>query len=317
MDDQIFEKKLKTKPALSVIIPSYNGAHRIGHALKALTRQQIKDFEIIVVVDGSTDDTKRVLNDWKDLLNLVIKIQENKGRAVARNAGASLAQSDVLVFLDDDMRPEPNWIQEHLNHHQSHPDTSMVGSVKSDPLRSETDFHQYLAARSGQWMDNCTRAENPMTLDNLFFSSANCSMSKKTFEAVGGFDEQLSDAEDFDLGYRLLKSDVEVWFNARCQAWHDDFPDLRKYIHRQRQYRSAWFQLIELRPEILKDTRRFNPKPPRGLKGLFFKLFATKVWFAIARSAIFRILVPRKLRFKIYDYIIASLGRFNRHVNIQ
>lgn len=317
MDDQTVQKKLKANPTLSVIIPTYNGAQRIQRALEALEKQTFKKFEVVVVIDGSTDQTEQFLEGWRTRLNLQFMVQENKGRAGARNTGAAMAQSGLLVFLDDDMRPDPGWLQSHIDHHRSHSHSAMVGRQQSDPHRNPSDFNQYLAVRSSEWMNNCKQSKNPMTMHNLFFTSANCSMPKPLFDIVGGFDDQLRDAEDFDLGYRLLKKGQQICFNPDSWAWHDDFPDLTKYIERQRQYREAWFELIKLRPEITDDTARFNPNPPKGLRGLFFKLFASSSWISIAESHLFHALVPRTWRFKIYDYTIASLGRFNRHVNLR
>lgn len=272
-------------------------------------------FETIVVIDGSTDRTTSVVQSFNNRLNLQIIEQDNKGRAGARNAGAELANSEILVFLDDDMRPEHNWLELHAQFHNQRANAVMVGRVQSDPQKSKTDFDRYLATRTALWMDNCARADNPMRLDNLFFSSANCSVPIELFHQSNGFDEKLRDAEDFDLGYRLLKAGAPLFFNNDCIAWHDDFPDLEKYIQRQRQYGMAWTKLIDIRPQILRETNRYQPNPPQGFKGLLFRFFASRLWIKIARSRIFRLTLPEKLRFKIYDVVIAALGRF--YPNIQ
>lgn len=307
---------MKPETALSIIIPSFNGAHRISTALEALCSQSIHDFETIVVIDGSTDQTKNVVEPFAKRLNLKIVSQDNKGRSGARNAGAALANSEILVFLDDDMRPERNWLEQHAQFHNVQPNTVMVGRVQSDPQKSKTDFDHYLANRNALWMDNCERTENPMQLDNLFFSSANCSTPKKLFNQMNGFDEKLRDAEDFDLGYRFLKAGVPVYFNNECIAWHDDFPNLEEYIHRQRQYGAAWVKLIDIRPQIVRETIRYRPNPPSGVKGLLFKIFANRYWIKVAKSRAFEMIPSEKLRFKTYDVIIATLGQFYAQVKL-
>jgi len=315
--DQNAATQVKGTPTISVIIPTFNGAERIPNALSALTLQEHSDFQVIVVIDGSTDHTLPAVESFKNKLNICILEQNNRGRAGARNAGAGRSTAQLLVFLDDDMRPEPNWLSEHIRHHIQHPETAMVGIQQSDPKLAQTDFHMFLAVRSGQWMANCPEAGTAMTSNNWFFTSANCSLPRSIFHQVNGFDEALRDTEDFDLGNRLLKSEIPVFFNPHCVAWHDDFPDLKKYIQRQRQYRNAWFKLIELKPEILENNLRFSPKTPAGLKGIFFKLFAHPCWIRVEDVRIFKMFLPQKLRFKVYDYIVASLGRFNMHIKIE
>lgn len=316
MVDQIAPKTLKPYPHLSIIIPSFNGAHRITTALEALCSQTLQDFETIVVIDGSTDQTRNVVESFTSRLDLHIVEQDNKGRAGARNAGAAVAKSEIFVFLDDDMRPERNWLGQHTHFHNRVPNAVMIGRTQSDPQKSQTDFDRYLALKSVSWMDDYARIENPMRLDNLFFSSANCSIPKALLNQLNGFDEKLRDAEDFDLGYRLLKVGVPIHFNEECIAWHDDFPDLKKHIQRQRQYGKAWTKLIEIRPQILRDTNRYRPHPPGGVKGLLFRIFACRRWIKIANSRAFQLILPEKARFKMYGVIIAALGRFYTHIKI-
>lgn len=307
---------MKPESNLSIVIPSFNGAHRISTALEGLCAQSTQDFETIVVIDGSTDQTRDVVEPFASRLNLQIVEQINKGRAGARNAGAELANSEILAFLDDDMRPERNWIELHAQFHNREPNAVMIGRVQSDPQKSKTDFDRYLATRSAMWMDNSARTENPMRLDNLFFSSANCSMPKNLFNQLKGFDEKLHDAEDFDLGYRLFKAGFSIYFINECIAWHDDFPDLKKYIQRQRQYGTAWAKLIDIRPQLVRETNRYQPNPPGGAKGFLFRIFACRAWIKLANSRTFEMILPEKLRFKIYDVIIAALGRFYTNVKI-
>ncbi len=307
---------MKKKIPVSVVIPTYKGVERISNALTALENQSHSDFQTIIVIDGITDSTPEVVENFRSRLNLLVIEQHNMGRAGARNSGAFASDSDLIIFLDDDMRPERNWLAEHVQHYRNHPDSAMVGRQQSDPDKSTTDFHAYLVHRSMGWMGVYAGVTGPMNYNNLFFTSANCSVPRKIFESVSGFDATLSDAEDFDLGYRMLQRNVPIYFNNNCIAWHDDFPELRQYILRQREYRQAWIVLSNKNPEMFTNTARFDPGYPYGLKKSFFKLFANPFWIRVAESRIFLIL-PQKVRFRLYDYIIASLGRFNMHIKLK
>ena len=106
---------------VSVIIPTYNGAHKVVKALKSLEHQTCQDFETIVVIDGSTDATLEVLKKtFFNLTSLKIIEQENGGRSKVRNKGVKESKSNFIIFMDDDMRFTPKVVEQHLFHHQRH-----------------------------------------------------------------------------------------------------------------------------------------------------------------------------------------------------
>lgn len=303
--------------SVAVIIPSFNGAHKVLNVLKALERQSFKDFRTILVIDGSTDRTDKLIERFKPLLHLTVINQKNKGRAGARNAGATASTEELIVFLDDDMRPEINCIERHVNHYINYPQTALAGSQKEDPNKAKTDFQRYKAYRSNQWMDTLGYGLLKMNENNLFFSSANCSLPRKLFEKEGGFNESLQDGEDFDFSSRLFKKGVPIYFDGECLGWHDDYITIAKYIQRQREYRKAWLHLISLRPELIYEFNRFTPDMPKGLKKLFFKIYAFSIWVKVVDRSKILLFLPKLFRYKIYDYIIASLGRYNIDVPIK
>lgn len=87
---------------LSVIIPAYNAAATLSEALHSVEQQHVQPFEVVVVNDGSTDDTERVVQSFMDRLPLVCVHQENAGLGAARNAGMRAAKGAAWVFLDAD-----------------------------------------------------------------------------------------------------------------------------------------------------------------------------------------------------------------------
>jgi len=309
-------KILNTRVSTAVIIPTYNGAHKVLNVLKALEKQTYKEFITILVIDGSTDRTERLIERFRPSLSLSIVKQENKGRAGARNAGAAATNADLLIFIDDDMRPLPNCIELHVKHHLDYPNSALSGNQLEDTKKAKTDFQLYKAKRGEFWMSTYPKDFAKLKHEDLFFTSANCSIPRNVFYQFDGFDERLNDCEDFDLSARMLMGGIDIYLNKKCLGWHDDFITAKKYITRQREYRKAWQRLLELKPELLGNFNRFNPVIPRGFAKLFFKMFANKYSiYLIDKTKIFKVL-PRNLRFRIYDYAIASLGRFNTHIPI-
>lgn len=299
-----------------IIVPSFNGADCLPNLIRALEVQTYPDFNTIIVLDGSTDESAAVIEGMDSRLNIKVIEQENKGRSGARNSGAKHAQGDLLIFLDDDIRPASNFVEQHVNHHEAYRGSALTGRVQSDPEIASTDFQRYLANRTGRWMDTISHEKIQLKRENLFFTAANCSIPRHLFNELNGFDESLSDAEDFELGTRILKKNIPVYFDYNCFGWHDDFVDLKQYILRQREYLNAWIRASKSKPHLITDYNRFDLKVPQGFRGFFFKLFAHTWWLKWSGKQSFRIL-PRGFRYRLIDYIVISLGRYNTHVEIK
>ena len=131
-------------PQYSFIIPTFNGAHKIKKSLKSVF-QNITGTgdEIILVVDGSTDNTEKVLDGFPSN-SLKVIFQENQGRSIARNNGIKKSDSEYIFLLDDDMRIANNCLEVHRNHHESYPETILIGKVNLDMSELKKDFDFYL-----------------------------------------------------------------------------------------------------------------------------------------------------------------------------
>jgi GT2 family glycosyltransferase len=292
---------------ISVIIPTYQGASRILHVLEALKNQTITDFEVIVAIDGSNDRTKELLEkqafSFKDFKVLE---QTNKGRAAIRNFGASAAVGELLVFYDDDTRPLEDSLQKHLRMQQKY--KSLCGGLAiEDPLQCRTDIQKYKRYLSLKWTSKYNDGLNELNKENLFLTAANFSIPKSLFERLGGFDERLTDAEDFELGIRALEQGHDVYFDKSNIAWHDDFITCESYIRRQRQYIRANEELSHKLPtELLRKPLIIREMSWR--KRLIFYIFSNPALVKMVDEELFTFL-PRAFRYKIYDLIITSLGK--------
>ena len=286
-------------------MPSYNGAHKLPHILKALENQTTQDFETIVVVDGSTDQTSEVLKsqDWT-LQNLRIVYRENGGRAVARNTGAQEAKGDLLIFFDDDMRPIPACIELHVAHASDHPASILVGSQLEDFDKVSSDFQMFKAGLSRSWAPFEKFGE--VSADQPFITAANFSITQSLFQQLAGFDERLTDAEDFDLAVKAAMAKVSIFYNNEAIAWHDDFVTCRSMIKRHRQYEASHQTLLRLNPEVYEKFDQYTPATIGSAKRLMYWLFAQKFWvWSIDKFNWLRIL-PKKIRYKIYNVVVTG-----------
>ncbi|WP_051633302.1 glycosyltransferase family 2 protein [Thermonema rossianum] len=293
---------------ISVIIPTYNGKERLLRCLEALKQQSRLPDEVIVSIDGSTDATAEALAHW-NAAGLPLQWIEapNGGRAVARNRGARMAQGELLIFLDDDVRLIPQGIAMHEAHHRRFENSILVGATLEEEALLRTDMHRYKAYLSRLWLKPLVAyATQPMPAGKVFLAAANMSMPRQVFEQLGGFDERLRDAEDYDLGVRAVQAGVPVYFNYDLIAWHDDWITCASYIRRIRQYQAAQEQLQRLKPG-LHARNPYAYRPARGWRRLAYRFFSHPVWVQWIDREVFWIRrLPRALRYRLYDWVIMA-----------
>jgi glycosyltransferase involved in cell wall biosynthesis len=295
--------------SVSVIIPTYNGAKKIGGIIQALQKQTCPPFEVIVVIDGSTDNTRAVLHSLQqELKSLKIIEQENKGRAAVRNTGAKNATGDLLIFFDDDMLPLENCIAGHLAHHQKHEGSILTGGLDEPVNKRSADILKFKSHLSKKWNSELQAdEEGKLFKQNVFIAAANFSISKDLFEKLGGFDERLKDAEDFDFAVRASNAGIPLYFNKQVFAWHNDTISCASYIKRQRQYAIAHKNLVSLNPWMAEQEYIKPVQKPIGWKKVIFKIFASAFWIKAIDHGKLKFL-PQQLRYKIYDLVITSNG---------
>lgn len=234
----------------SIIIPTYNGASKLTTTLTALTRQTYVDFEVIVVIDGSTDDTLSVLSPFRKILrNLKVIAQINKGRAGARNEGVRNAAGRILIFIDDDIEVGENNVQVHVDFVSRNPDYILVGNpVLNRDLLARDAFLWYRYRTEKRWLSKFSAGVNSISFNHYFFTTQNVSMSRNAFLEAGGFNDALTDSEDLDLSIRLMEKGFEIFFQPELTVFHNDFANLRQTVSRQRQYYNSKEKLLMLHP---------------------------------------------------------------------
>jgi GT2 family glycosyltransferase len=289
---------------VSVIIPSFNGAGRLPSLLSSLKRQVKSADEIIVVLDGSSDNSEEILVEWKTILPLRVIKQDNKGRAGARNSGAELALHEILIFYDDDMDVEKNSIQKHLDAHRQY--KSIVVAGQQLELESDSEFSRYKAWLTKRWVRGLGKEGVILSVSNLFLTAANMSIRKIDFKALGGFDKRLKDAEDFDLAARAHVQGIGVYYDPKNLAYHASFDTFKDYTIRQRQYRLGHKILWSLRKNESYSSiyRKYQVKLSKFNAIIYY--FVSPHLLKWADRGYFGFL-PVKLRYNIFQRLITAL----------
>lgn len=297
---------------VSVIVPTYNGGSKIGFLLDSLLKQSCGNFELIVVIDGSTDNTREVLTSYGERFScLQVESQKNQGRSIAKNRGAKLAQGDLLIFYDDDMIPPPTSIEQHIDFHKHHFGL-LCGDVIEVAGNQRSDLQNYKAWLTAKWTGKYGDGITRMSEEGLFFTSANCSIPKKLFWQLNGFNPGLTDAEDYDLASRALQSGISVFFDKRNKAIHNEEITCKSYIVRLREYSAAQQRShVYFFPSVRKQRSKF-----RILKRIIYRGFAFNFWVRMIDTGVLASLLPRRLRYRIYSTIIQALAYEHREVRL-
>lgn len=193
--------KPKALPNVSVIIPTYNRAHLIMQSIESVLAQTYPQYEIIIIDDGSTDNTQEVLKGLIDGEKVRYIWQENKGESAARNHGIRQAQGQYIAFLDSD----DLWVSEKLEKQvdclEKHPDAGLVQSsfLKFDDLTGNN-----LGVRNTSWYSGWIYPEILMHWSDLIALDA-VLIPRKVLDHVGGFDERFRRGEDIELWWRISR----------------------------------------------------------------------------------------------------------------
>jgi hypothetical protein len=226
---------MHNEPLVSVIIPNYNYARTLGLCLEAARRQTYPATEIIVVDDGSTDDSVAIASRFAGVT--VLRTQVNSGVSAARNLGAAHASGEILFFLDSDVALERQAIANAVAALRADPRIGAIcGMYEAEPLFPDTFVKRYRAIQQHVWFSEI-EGRIPGLHAALF------AMRAEVHREVGPFNDRLRFTEDQEYGFRV-NARYEVRATRAIQGRHDHDPTLgmvlTKVFQRTRQGAPNW-----------------------------------------------------------------------------
>jgi GT2 family glycosyltransferase len=226
-------------PRISVVVCSFNGAKTARDCFAGLASLEYPSYEVIVVDDGSEDDTAAIASEY----GLRVIRTENEGLSNARNVGLSVATGDIVAYIDDDAHPDPHWLM-YLAWSFMSTENVGVGGPNLTPLEDGPvaacvanapggPIHVLISDREAEHIPGC----------NMAFRA-------DALRAVGGFDRRFRVAgDDVDLCWRLQERGWTLGFSPAAVVWHHRRSSIRDYWKQQRGYGEAEALLERKWPE--------------------------------------------------------------------
>lgn len=281
---------------LSVVIPTYQRCAVVLASVQALTRQTFNvPFEVIVVVDGSQDGSAEALRALQVPFFFQVIEQPNQGAAAARNRGASVAQGDILLFLDDDMEADPHLLEEHARSHREGADV-VLGHIPLHPDSPPGLLNTGVKSWAEKRAKRLAAPGATLTLHDLL--TGQISLHRAIFQALGGFDTAFTHGgsfgnEDVDFGYRLLRRGYKIVFNPHAISWQYYVVQPRHYLRQWRQAGQADVVFARKHPDQANAifaqnkaqqwTNRYLWRPLATLPVLANLLIACLRWLVVSR----------------------------------
>ncbi len=260
---------------ISLVIPTYNRLNTVSRSLELLFSQKVApdSFEIVVVVDGSTDGTADALRKLKPPCPFRVIEQENRGLAGARNTGYRAAASKLVLFLDDDMLCDPELIATHLEAHKGQERIVAFGALflSSDSVKNIAAecFNREIGRLH---LENSSGRESEWRESDCVFS--NTSLPKSLLEEFGGFDERFRMHEDLEFGYRLFRANVMPKYIPEAIAYQYYDKSSADLVRDAERFAESDLLFARLHPGANIDGQLRSMKRNMRLKTKLLKAFA-------------------------------------------
>lgn len=225
---------------VSVVIPALNAQSSIGETLKALrTQQGLKDFELIVADNGSTDATPQIARTY----GATVVREQTRGPAAARNAGLRAASGDIVAHLDADTVPSRRWLAELVQPFDDPATVLAAGRTICYPPKTAAERY---VQQIGLYDASLAVKRTPFP----FAPSLNLAVRRREAFAAGGWNERLITGEDVDFSHRVTKAfDTTVRYCERAVLYHHARADDEALVRQARSYGAGVADLYRMYPD--------------------------------------------------------------------
>jgi len=269
---------------VSVVVPVFNGGNTIERCVRCLKRQKTtRDFEIIIVDDGSTDGCLGRI----DGPGVRVIKQANHGPAAARNLGVEKSRGRIVLFTDSDCEPLENWIEEMVAPFENPGVSGVKGSYRTCQQGIVPLFVQL------EYEDKYVRMKKDRTID--FIDTYSAAFLKRAFLATGRFDASfpVPSVEDQEFSFRMWEKGYQMVFNPKAVVRHIHVETVRDYM--KKKFRIGYWKALVLRKHPKKVMR--DSHTPQSLK--MEMILVTVSVFCLLLSIV-------EARFLLYGFVLLA-----------
>ena len=234
----------------SIIVPVYNRPDEVDELLGSLTEQTEKDFEVIIVEDGSSVTCEKVCNGYKATLDIHYFMKENSGPGQSRNYGVARAKGEYVIILDSDVVLPPGYIESVSDELEKAPADAFGGPDKAHS--SFTDIQKAISySMTSFFTTGGIRGSKKKKLDKFYPRSFNMGVRRDVYNKLGGF-SKMRFGEDIDFSIRIFKAGCKCRLFPESWVWHKRRTDFRRFFRQVYNSGIARINLYKKYPESLK-----------------------------------------------------------------
>ena len=211
----------------SIIVPVYNRPDEVDELLESLTQQAFKDFEVIIVEDGSIKPCKDVCDKYANILDLHYYAKENSGPGQSRNYGAERANGGYVIILDSDVVLPASYLQAVEDELKQNPCEAFGGPDATHP--SFTPIQKAISYSMTSFFTTGGIRGGKAKLDKFYPRSFNMGIRRDVYLQLGGF-TKMRFGEDIDFSYRIVEAGYRPRLFPEAWVWHKRRTDFRKFF---------------------------------------------------------------------------------------
>ena len=256
----------------SIIVPVYNRPDEVDELLESLTQQTIKDFEVVIVEDGSIRPCKDVCEQYANILDLHYYAKENSGPGQSRNYGAERASGEYVIILDSDVVLPAGYLKAIDEALQQHPCEAFGGPDATHP--SFTPVQKAISYSMTSFFTTGGIRGGKAKLDKFYPRSFNMGIRRDVYLQLGGF-SKMRFGEDIDFSYRIVEAGHMPRLFPDAWVWHKRRTDFRKFFRQVYNSGIARINLEKRHPGTMKLVHLLPTVFTLGVMGL---LLITLLW---------------------------------------
>ena len=268
--------KLSDSPFFSIIVPVYNRPDEVKELLESLNSQTDKNFEIIIVEDGSTIPCNQICDSYKNQLNLKYFYKDNEGRSIARNFGMDRADGEFFIFVDSDCILPADYVKQLKQSLNTNSKDCFGGPDAAH--QSFSDVQKAINFSMTSFLTTGGIRGGKRSLEKFTPRTFNMGFSKLVYEKVGGFREMFS--EDIDMSTRIKLAGFSIALYPDVRVFHKRRVDFKKFWHQVHTFGMSRITLELLYPGALKLVHWLPALFVVGGIGLIVASFFN-IWFLI------------------------------------